>query len=299
MNNIVSLDTDNYAAMAQAMGMAVDVTKSKTSGLARLKIQHTPTMGEKMVDGKAMKVEVISGGKYKLDVPDGPNYFAGRVTVRPFVQRFMYKRFHTGSAPDGVKGKYQKTIMAENLNIDLKDNFGDFNCGKPAGYIEDFNSLPDSTKDIIRQVKRVRVMFGLITMHDATDETGESVSVNDVPFIWEIDNRDAFKIVGQPIERLAKLKRLPIQHFISMGTEEKKIPTGAVFYVPVTDMDVAKSISIVEKDQDIFADFMAWIQNYNDYINSEWESMAKEPSLPDEDIEVVDNFIDIEDGETQ
>ena len=44
---------------------------------------------------------------------------------------------------------------------------------------------------------------------------------------------------------------------------------------------------------------MAWIQNYNDYINSEWESKAKEPDLPDEDMEIVDNFIDIEDGEAQ
>jgi hypothetical protein len=44
---------------------------------------------------------------------------------------------------------------------------------------------------------------------------------------------------------------------------------------------------------------MAWIQNYNDYINSEWESMAKEPNLSDEDMEIVDNFIEIEDGEAQ
>ena len=38
--------------------------------------------------------------------------------------------------------------MSDNLNIDLKDNDGGFNCGKPAGYIEDFNSLPDNIKDL-------------------------------------------------------------------------------------------------------------------------------------------------------
>ena len=48
----------------------------------------------------------------------------------------MYKRFVKGN--DNTPNRYIKTVMADNLNIDLKDNDGGFNCGKPAGYIQDF-----------------------------------------------------------------------------------------------------------------------------------------------------------------
>ena len=32
------------------------------------------------------------------------------------------------------------SLMSDNLNVDLKDNQGKFNCGKPTGYIKDFKS---------------------------------------------------------------------------------------------------------------------------------------------------------------
>ena len=86
--------------------------------------------------------------------------------------------------------------MADNLNKDLKDNQGGFNCGKPAGWIQDFDALPDKTKDLIKQVKRVRVVFGLVDLHDVTDANGKSSKFETTPFIWEIDNRDAFKTIG-------------------------------------------------------------------------------------------------------
>ena len=73
------------------------------------------------------------------------------------MQRFMYKRFVMASA--NAPNRYVKTVMADNLNIDLKDNDGGFNCGKPAGYIQDFKSLPEKTQDLIKQIKRVRVVL--------------------------------------------------------------------------------------------------------------------------------------------
>ena len=124
-------------------------------------------------------------------------------------------------------------------------------------------------------------------------ESGEAAECVDVPFIWEIDNRDAFKTMGEPFTKLGKMQRLPVQHTISLSTEEKKIPTGAVYYVPSCVLDVKNDIKIKETDQDLFADFMAWLQNYNDYICSEWEKHTRSKML-DEEIETVEAFIDIE-----
>ena len=52
------------------------------------------------------------------------------------------------------QGTYHKTIMADNLNVDLKDTQGTFNCGKPTGYIKDFKSLPEDTKTLIKANKK-------------------------------------------------------------------------------------------------------------------------------------------------
>ena len=294
--NIAKIDTNNFSAMAEMMGMNIDSNPDhKTNMLARLKIQHSSIMGEKIVDGASMKVEVVDGGTYRLDIPSNGFVYSKNAVIRPFAQRFMYKRFHSnaGAKPGEPLGTYQKTIMASDMVTDMKDNMGTFNCGKPAGYIQDFDALPQAKKDLIKQIKRVRVIFGTITMNGAVHESGEAAECVDVPFIWEIDNRDAFKTMGEPFTKLGKMQRLPVQHTISLSTEEKKIPTGAVYYVPSCVLDVKNDIKIKETDQDLFADFMAWLQNYNDYICSEWEKHTRS-KMSDEEIETVEAFIDIE-----
>ena len=214
MNEITTIDTNNYAAMAKAMGIANEGTSGskKSSTLARLRIHHTPIMGLAEVNGKKVNVEVVEGGHYKLEIPDGPTYYASSVRIRPYMQRFMYKRFVKGSG--AAPNRYVKTVMADDLNIDLKDNEGKFNCGKPAGYIKDFKSLPEKTQELIKQIKRVRVIFGTVELINPTDDQGNSVELDATPFIWEVDNRDAFKGWGDVFTTFAKQKRLPIQHVV-------------------------------------------------------------------------------------
>lgn len=290
---LTTIDTNNYAAMAKAMGIANETTgeRKKASTLARLRINHSPVMGEAEVNGKTVNMEVISGGTYKLEIPDGPTYYAESVEIRPFMQRFMYKRFVRGQGDQ--PNKYVKTVMADNLNTDLKDNDGGFNCGKPAGYIQDFKALPEKTQELIKQIKRVRVVLGTVKLVNATDASGNSVDVDETPFIWEIDNRDAFKNVGTVFTKLAKMKRLPVQHLITANTEERKIPTGAVFYLPTVSLDVSNTLDLTDAEQTMFADFMQWVQNYNEYIINAWQENAS--THDDEDDEfIVDGVVDIE-----
>lgn len=292
MTQITTIDTNNYAAMAKAMGIANEgKTSSKSSSLARLRIHHSPIMGTAEVKGKKVNVEVVEGGAYKLEIPDGPTYYASSVKFRPFLQRFMYKRYMQGGG--NSPNRFVKSIMADTLNIDLKDNDGGFNCGKPAGYIKDFKALPQNLQDLIKQIKRVRVVLGTVEMLNATDDKGNPVEVGVTPFIWEIDNRDAFKEIGGSFEKLAKMQRLPVQHMITANTEERKIPTGASFYVPVASLDVTNTIELTEDDQAMFGDFMEWIDNYNNYIVNAWAEKVNS-KMEDEDVDVVDGLVDIE-----
>jgi len=292
MTELTTIDPNNYAAMAKAMGIAHEGTgKAKSSSLARLRINHSPVMGTAEVNGKSVNVEVIEGGTYKLEIPDGPTYYASSIKMRPFMQRFMYKRFVMGGA--NAPNRYIKTIMADTLTIDLKDNDGGFNCGKPAGYIQDFKALPEKMQDLIKQIKRVRVVLGTVDLVNAINDKGEPVEVETTPFIWEIDNRDAFKFVGDAFTKLARMQRLPVQHMITANTDERKLPNGNSFFVPVVSLDITNTISLTDADQSMFADFMSWIDNYNNYIVEKWAENAN-AKLEDGDAEVLDDLVDIE-----
>ena len=291
MTQLTTVDTNNYAAMAKAMGIAHEKTSSSSSSLARLRISHAPIMGTAEVKGKNVNVEVVEGGAYKLEIPDGPTHYATSIKMRPFMQRFMHKRFVQGDAKN--PNRYVKSVMADTLDIDLKDNDGGFNCGKPAGYIKDFKALPQSQQDLLKQIKRVRAVFGEVELVNPMNENGEPVEVAPTPFIWEIDNRDAFKEIGASFTTLAKMQRLPIQHIITANTSERKIPTGASYFVPVASLDVSTTIELTEQDQAVFGDFMSWIDNYNNYIINAWAEKANS-KMEDDDVNVVDDLVDIE-----
>jgi len=289
---ITTIDPNNYALMAKAMGIANEGKgKSKSSSLARLRINHSPVMGTAEVNGKNVNVEVIEGGTYKLEIPDGPTYYATSIKVRPYVQRYMYKRFVMGGA--NSPNRYIKTIMHDDLNVDLKDNDGGFNCGKPAGYIQDFKALPEKTQDLIKQIKRVRVVLGTVEMTNPMNEKGESVELGATPFIWEIDNRDAFKVVGDIFVSLAKMSRLPVMHNFVANTAERKMPNGNSFFVPVVSLNIHDVIDVTPDDNNMFTDFLSWVDNYNSYISNAWAENAN-AKMEDGDAEVLDDLVDIE-----
>lgn len=284
MSELTTIDTNNYAAMAKAMGIANEGgNKQKASTLARLRIQHSPILGDDKV--------LVKAGQYKMEIPDGETYYASSVKVRPYMQRFMYKRFVKGVG--NVPNRYVKTVMADTLTIDLKDNDGGFNCGKPAGYIQDFQGLPKNTQELIRQIKRVRVVLGTVELIGATDSNGNEVNVPETAFIWEIENRDAFKEVGNVFAKLNKMKRLPVQHIITANTDERKLPNGNSFFLPMVSLDVTNTVEVTQEDQDKFSDFMSWVSNYNEYIINAYAEKAS-PHDDEDDAAITDGMIDIE-----
>ena len=304
MNDLININTDNYADLAKAMGIATEVSaKPKKSGnLNRLRIWHTPMMGQAEINGKMANVEVIEGGAYRLEVVEESGstfYYAKNISIRPFMQRFMLRRYIANlSAKAGEpKGMFHRTIMSDNLNSDLKDNTGRFNCGKPSGYIEDFKALAPDMQDLIRQIKRVRVIFGVVTLDEPTDEKGQPTELGDVPFIWEIDNKDAFKTLGEQFNEYVKKSRLPIQHMIHLnGTKANELPNGSSFYTPIANVDFSEAFDVTDEDQKLFGDFVDWIKNFNDYICKEWEEKVESRQNPvsEEEMETVESFIDIE-----
>lgn len=294
MSNITLAAGGNFAQMAEAMGMGVDIAKpKKQSNLARLKLDHKGIMGEEVVGGKKKKVEVVAAGSYVLDRPNLDPVYGTDVTIRLFNQRFMYKKYIQGSGD--TKSKYVKTVMDKDLNGDLRDNDGGFNCGKPSGWIEDYAALPADTKALLKSIKRVRVLFGEITIMDPVNAKGEALgALFSVPFIWEIDNRDAFKTLGAPIAQMAKQNRILPQHNITLGSEEQSLPTGATYFLPTAVLDLSSTLELTDADSTLFGDFNAWVDNYNEYIVKEFNKLSQPAEATADELEIAEEFVDVE-----
>ena len=94
--NLVTKDTvGNFNMMSKVMGISTegDNSDSKTSTLARVKIIHAPIMGIKTIDGEETETVVVKAGSYSVQMPDDKIIYAPKLSIRPFMQRFMYKRY--------------------------------------------------------------------------------------------------------------------------------------------------------------------------------------------------------------
>ena len=297
MNEVVTINTESYASMAKAMGLPVSTGEKKTNVLNRFRLWHDSTMGLRTIDGEEVKTEVIKGGCYRLEKVGDPKtyYFSEKATFRPFLQRFMYKRYHK---KDNL---YANTIMSDTLNIDLKDDYGTFNCGKPTGFVKDYQALPESVKTIIKATERIRAVFGILELKKPVklvDGREVKEDLESFPVIWEIKDKNTYKSMGEIFSKLSRMEKLPLQYNIELDRSEVFYtnPAGAQFYKPILKVDYTKEVEISESDHKIFGDFLDWVKSHNDNIIKKWDERVaeKQDEVSEEDMETVEQFIDVE-----
>ena len=135
-------------------------------------------------------------------------------------------------------------------------------------------------------------------MNNPIDESGEAVVIDTMPFIWEIDNKTAFKSMGEPFVQMGRQRKLPIEHKIKLDTSEQELQTGGAFFLPEPKLDLTEKFEINDADQQRFSDFL-WIKSYNEYVMGAWEEKRGQRSSEDEDALMAavadDVFIDVED----
>ena len=292
MENALEIIGKSPNDLAELMGMSNAPAKS-TSALAEVKLVHQNVMGTKEVDGETMEVAIVKSGAFSVTFPDDTIYYSDKVTVRPFMQRFQFQRYDKHyQKPDGGEGRMLRTVMATSLNGDLKDNYRGFNCGRPSGYVKDFNSLPQETRDLMRATDRFKVIFGLCTLDKAKDANGKPVDVKEFPFLMRIKNRDSFKAMTDMFNQIQRKNRLPIQHLLHLGTEVKSIPSGATY--AVLKPTLGKVVEITTDDQEVLNNFVEWVEAMNSITISKWEEHRRPEELSDQEDEIASNIVEIE-----
>ena len=289
-NNLAIIGTKEN--LAEIMGMSNTVPSSR-SALAEIKQVHQNIMGTKEVDGEKMEVAVIKAGSYSVVFPDETVYYSDKITIRTFMQRFQWERWDDNfTRPDGGSGRMLRSVMGKSLSVDLKDNYGGFNCGRPSGYVKDFSSLPQETQDIMKGTKRYKIVFGLCTLDNAKDANGKSVDVKEFPFFMRIKNRDSFKAMNDIFNAIQRKNRLPIQHNLNLSSELKSIPSGATY--AVVKASLGDEVEITADDQETLNSFVEWVESMNSITLSKWEESRRPEELSEADEEIVSSIVEIE-----
>lgn len=288
MSNELALPSNFDPALAEMMGTSVGGNSGPS--IARLAIQQTALKGEVEVAGKKIKTEVVPVGFYRLTLPDDTVVYAPQATIRVFA-----KRMHWGMW-DSEKNVMYKTVMAHNLNGDLKDNRGTFNIGRPSGYIKDFDSLPKATKDVMRAVKRVTVVMGEVSLSEVVDADGNPVTGYDtaIPFIMEVRSAQGTKNLNEVLGTIDRKKVNTLQYYITLTTSISTKPDGAEIGTLEAKLGDASPVS--EDDVELVRNFFDYISRTNAYILDKWKENNKEV-LSDDDADLIASMVQVEEAD--
>ena len=286
MSNELMTAADSSDPISALMG--VHKPPQNKSSLARINVVSTSLKGEIEVGGKKIRTDVVPVGAYKITLGDDV-FYAETIKVRMLSDRQQWQRWNAST------NEMEKSVMSNSLNGDMMDSVGGFNLGRPSGYIEDFNALPEATKDIIRTVKRVKIFMGLVTVESPIDANGNPISNTyaDMPFIMDVKNRDSLKNITASLDMLKRKNVLPYMANLVLSGAEASIPTGATY--GYTTATVGDSITPSDID-DAFVrqtatDFLDYISYSNGKI-LDLHSQRNGSGISDADAAFVKDIID-------
>ena len=282
----LTVAADRGKSLAELMGVPEKSSKQSGPSIARVNVVSSAIKGEIDVGGKKIKTDVIPVGSYKITMGDDVVY-AESISVRIVAQRQQWQRWNSAT------NEMEKSVMGNTVNGDMQDSVGGFNLGRPSGYIEDFNALPEATKDIMRSVKRVKLFMGLLTINEPMDETGAAISTkyDNLAFVMDVKNRDSMKSLEGALAILGRRNLLPIMSTLILTGKEESIPTGATY--GVITAAVGEQVELSATDNDTLTDFLGFIEYSNGKIMDLHHERSNR-SMSTEDAELVGSIIDVD-----
>lgn len=289
MSTELAMQNDLGMSLAEAIGVSSSGSETKSAAMPRINLTHNAIMGTMDVGGKTIKTEVVPAGAYKITLGEGKEVYAVNPSVRIFAVRQQWSKW------DSEANAMLKTVMSTDLKGDLKDNMGGFNLGRPSGYIEDWDAVPQKTKDLIRSIKRKKIVFGMMTAAEVTDDNGNPVDAitEPMPFVYEV-SPSSIKALDQAMSSLTRKNILPIQYTFTLGSEEGTLPNGNTY--AIMTLGAGDKVDITPEDQATLKNFMEYIEYQNSYILNQWDEKHKE-GISGEDADVVASFVNVEEAD--
>jgi len=215
--------------------------------------------------------------------------YSEKLSMRLFAERSQWTKW------DSEVNNTQKTVLAGNLNGDMKDTLGGFNLGRPTGFVQDFDALPEATKQVMRSVKRTKVFMGLVSLDNPTNEDGDSVEfAGEVPFVFDVKNPSSLKAINSVTSTLVSKAVTPIENVINLAATEHAMPNGNKF-AQVT-ASLGDMVGFSEGDDVMLRDFIAYVERTNVWVLSKWDE-NNVATISREDASIVGSIVDVQDFE--
>tara|TARA_R110001583_G_scaffold25395_2_gene91897 strand:+ start:988 stop:1872 length:885 start_codon:yes stop_codon:yes gene_type:complete len=291
----IALVPNEGTSIAEMMGLPQTGSSSnKTqSSLASLSVLNDAIMGTVEVNGKNIKTELVPGTSFKFRISEDNIVYSDTVTVRTFAVRQRWAKWLS------EENNYLKSIMANDLKSDLKDSKGGFNCGRPAGYVEDFHSLAPSIQQAMRSSRRTQVLLGMLQLDNPVDNEGNPLEEHAgtwYPFVYEIRAGESIKSINEVNSSLSRKNMLPIQHTVRLTGVERTGASGKPY--AVFEASLHEPCDLQEKDNETLRDFMDWINKQNQYVLGEWDKFNLSSDTFDaDDSALINSMVDVEESE--
>ena len=277
MSTEVALSVDGMN-LADAMGFTATTTQAQST------LWRVTAVVKQGIDGK----KIVNTPMFKLRKGDEEVYTES-LSMRLFAERQQWTKW------DSEANTTQKTVLAQNLNNDLKDTLGGFNLGRPTGYVQDWDALPETTKNVMRSVKRTKVFMGMAGAADATNEDGDSVKFSgEVPFIFDVKNPTSLKSMNAATGALMGKGITPIEHTILLGANQQTMPNGNMF--AEVSASLGERVGFTDGDNETLRDFIAYIERTNSWILSKWDE-RNVANISPEDAAIVGSIVEVQDFE--
>lgn len=232
---------------------------------------------------------------WTLEVPGIGRVFGRPAIIRVFAQGFQYTHYDASAEWEDNEGNTRRgrmvnrSIIVTDRRHEMIDEHGTTRCGKRRLSLNEYNNLPKAEQDAHKARKPVTHTFGLVRFDEAQDEAGEKHVIDWTPFRWDATgtNRD---VLYDSLKHITRQRRLPMEVEIAM--ELKREQQGStVWYIAQPTVLMNKTHSLTAEDQETAANFLQWINAYNEPIKEAYNDALKGKMLPEEE-ELASQFAD-------
>tara|TARA_R110000772_G_scaffold88703_1_gene184122 strand:+ start:197 stop:1045 length:849 start_codon:yes stop_codon:yes gene_type:complete len=246
MNEVATYSGMSPEQLMAAMGGATDNSSlSDGNRLPILKVNYHDS------DDDGNKLEK---GNFLLQLPSG-NAYGKDVTLRVYGDHMQYKQFDDS-------GLVNKTIIHTMKDTPIDQN-GGVRCGKPTG--KEMALLGPEEKAKFSDIKNYRHLYATVSIADATNSSGETVEVKDIPCLFPLKGMSFIPFSRDVIDP-CQTQRLTFQQ-VNCKPLTKSHKKGSVTYYTVSFVpDFANTMTLDTKDWELMAKFLDTVNAENKQI---------------------------------
>lgn len=261
MSNQLTINDD--LSKDKLMSMLGQDADSGSTELARLSINY---------DSEDSEGNLLKRGLYKVDGTSHGTIFADKLTFRPFLNAFQYKKYDEENESNNYK-----SVMFTSWSDAKPDTNGTEACGSVAKALRD--DLDPASKIEQDKVTCYRNVFGVVSLKGKTSK-GKEVTLTEEPVLYRVRGVN-FLPIGDQLKSLSKRNKIMYNTVLEFFSPEKHTK-GSVTYFVAKIKDANTDVEFSDNDKAILKSFIEIYNSENEYVKSEYEKARKQKLSPKE-----------------